>query len=133
LYKDSWKKQLGSKKSDISRDEFMAWTNGLWTFNGESKKRVGHPAPFPRQLPYRCIKLFSYVGDVVFDPFLGSGTTLIEAHNNGRFGVGVEIDRGYCELAQNRITNTRSLFATPEEQNLAQSSVSSVPAQAEHS
>ena len=133
LYKDSWKKQLGSKKSDISRDEFMAWTNGLWTFNGESKKRIGHPAPFPRQLPYRCIKLFSYVGDVVFDPFLGSGTTLIEAHNNGRFGVGVEIDRGYCELAQQRITNTRSLFATPEEQNLAQSSLSPVPAQEEHS
>jgi site-specific DNA-methyltransferase (adenine-specific) len=111
----------------------MAWTNGLWTFNGESKKRIGHPAPFPRELPYRCIKLFSYVGDVVFDPFLGSGTTLIEAHNNGRFGVGVEIDRGYCELAQNRITNTRSLFATPEEQNLAQSSLSPVPAQEEHS
>ena len=115
LYKDSWKKQLGSKESDISRDEFMAWTNGLWTFNGESKKRIGHPAPFPRELPYRCIKLFSYVGDVVFDPFLGSGTTLIEAQNNGRFGVGVEIDRGYCELAQKRIMNSRSLFATLKE------------------
>lgn len=115
LYKNSWKKQLGSRKSDISRDEFMAWTNGLWTFNGESKKRVGHPAPFPRELPYRCIKLFSYVGDVVFDPFLGSGTTLIEAQNNKRFGVGVEIDRGYCELAQKRITNSRSLFATLKE------------------
>lgn len=115
LYKDSWKKQLGSKESDISRDEFMAWTNGVWTFNGESKKRVGHPAPFPRELPYRCIKLFSYVGDVVFDPFLGSGTTLIEAQNNDRFGVGVEIDRGYCELAQKRIMNSRSLFATLKE------------------
>ena len=115
LYKDSWKKQLGSKESDISRDEFMAWTNGLWTFNGESKKRVGHPAPFPRELPYRCIKLFSYVGDVVFDPFLGSGTTLIEAQNNDRFGVGVEIDKGYCELAQRRIMNSRSLFARLKE------------------
>ena len=115
LYKDSWKKQLGSKESDISRDEFMAWTNGLWTFNGESKKRVGHPAPFPRELPYRCIKLFSYVGDVVFDPFLGSGTTLIEAQNNNRFGVGVEIDKGYCELAQNRIMTSRSLFARLKE------------------
>ena len=115
LYKDSWKKQLGSKKSDISRDEFMAWTNGVWTFNGESKKRIGHPAPFPRELPYRCIKLFSYVGDVVFDPFLGSGTTLIEAQNNDRFGVGVEIDRGYCDLAQKRIMNNRSLFATLKE------------------
>jgi site-specific DNA-methyltransferase (adenine-specific) len=115
LYKDSWKKQLGSKESDISRDEFIAWTNGFWTFNGESKKRIGHPAPFPRQLPYRCIKLFSYVGDVVFDPFLGSGTTLIEAHNNGRIGVGVEIDSGYCELAQKRIMNSRSLFANLRE------------------
>lgn len=115
LYKDSWKKQLGSKESDISRDEFMAWTNGVWTFNGESKKRIGHPAPFPRELPYRCIKLFSYVGDVVFDPFLGSGTTLIEAQNNDRFGVGVEIDRGYCELAQKRIMNSRSLFAKLKE------------------
>ena len=132
LYKDSWKKQLGSKESDISRDEFMAWTNGLWTFNGESKKRVGHPAPFPRELPYRCIKLFSYVGDVVFDPFLGSGTTLIEAQNNDRFGVGVEIDRGYCGLAQKRIMNSRSLFATPEEQNLARPSQSPIPAQVEH-
>ena len=115
LYKDSWKKQLGSKESDISRDEFMEWTNGVWTFNGESKKRIGHPAPFPRELPYRCIKLFSYVGDVVFDPFLGSGTTLIEAQNNDRFGVGVEIDRGYCELAQKRIMNSRSLFAKLKE------------------
>ena len=132
LYKDSWKKELGSKQSDISRDEFMAWTNGLWTFNGESKKRVGHPAPFPRELPYRCIKLFSYVGDVVFDPFLGSGTTLIEAYNNRRIGVGVEIDGGYCELAQKRITNSRSLFATREEQNFAWLAADSVPRQMEN-
>lgn len=132
LYKDSWKKQLGSKESDVSRDEFMAWTNGLWTFNGESKKRVGHPAPFPRELPYRCIKLFSYVGDVVFDPFLGSGTTLIEAQNNNRFGVGVEIDTGYCELAQKRIMNSRVSATTPEEQSFARSSVSPVPLQAEN-
>ena len=132
LYKDSWKKQLGSKESDITRDEFMAWTNGLWTFNGESKKRVGHPAPFPRELPYRCIKLFSYVGDVVFDPFLGSGTTLIEAQNNNRFGVGVEIDRGYCELAQNRIMTSRSLFTRPEEQSIARPSADPVPRQVEN-
>jgi len=54
LYKGSWKKTGGSKKSDITRDEFMAWTNGVWNFNGESKKRVGHPAPFPIELPRRC-------------------------------------------------------------------------------
>ena len=103
LYKDEWKKTNGTKKSDITKQEFMDWTNGLWTFNGESKKRVGHPAPFPRQLPYRAIKLFSYVKDIVFDPFAGSGTTLIEAANNDRIGIGLEIDEGYCELAKNRI------------------------------
>ena len=64
------------------------------------KNGWGTQLPSHVNLPYRCIKLFSYVGDVVFDPFLGSGTTLIEAQNNDRFGVGVEIDRGYCELAQ---------------------------------
>jgi site-specific DNA-methyltransferase (adenine-specific) len=103
LYKEQWKKTGGTKQSDITRDEFMQWTNGVWTFNGESKKRVGHPAPFPRELPRRCIKLFSYVNDVVFDPFCGSGTTLLEAYRNQRRGVGVEIDEGYCALARKRI------------------------------
>ncbi len=103
LYKDSWKKTNGSKKSDITKQQFMEWTNGLWTFNGESKKRIGHPAPFPRDLPYRGIKLFSYEKDVVFDPFSGSGTTLIEAVNNNRVAIGLDIDPVYCELAKNRI------------------------------
>lgn len=103
LYKGQWKKTNGSKKSDITKNEFMEYTNGLWTFSGESKKRIGHPAPFPKELPYRCIKLFSYLGDIVFDPFCGSGTTLIEAQNNNRFSIGVDIDISYCELAKNRI------------------------------
>uniref|UniRef100_UPI004056192F DNA-methyltransferase n=1 Tax=Alistipes sp. TaxID=1872444 RepID=UPI004056192F len=103
LYKDEWKKTEGTKKSDISRDEFMAWTNGVWTFNGESKKRIGHPAPFPKELPYRCIKMFSYERDVVFDPFSGSGTTLLVADKTNRIGIGVEIDAAYCELSKNRI------------------------------
>ncbi len=103
LYKGSWKKDTGTKQSDITKEEFMEWTNGLWTFNGESKKRIGHPAPFPLQLPNRGIKLFSYVRDVVFDPFSGSGTTLIAAARNNRIGVGLEIDKNYCELAKQRI------------------------------
>lgn len=102
LYKSQWKKaQKGT--SDITRDEFMAWTNGVWTFNGESKKRIGHPAPFPRELPRRCIRLFSYVGDTVLDPFMGSGTTLIEAHLNERAGIGFDISEEYCQLAQKRL------------------------------
>ena len=105
LYKYEWKK-VRKGVSDISKDEFMAWTNGLWSFNGESKKRVGHPAPFPRELPKRCIKLFSFVGDVVCDPFSGSGTTMIESYLNKREFIGIEIDKSYCELSKNRFLQT---------------------------
>ena len=104
FYKETWKK-LSKGKSDITREEFIEWTNGLWTFPGESKKRIGHPAPFPLELPKRCIKLFSYVGDVVLDPFLGSGTTAIASYKLGRKAIGVEIDKKYFELAIKRIAN----------------------------
>lgn len=115
LYKNNWKKTGGSRISDITKSEFMQWTNGLWTFNGESKKKIGHPAPFPLELPLRCIKLFSFVGDVVLDPFLGSGTTLIASFLNKRKGIGVEIDKEYCDLAIKRLKieakiNQSSLF-----------------------
>jgi site-specific DNA-methyltransferase (adenine-specific) len=104
LYKHAWKKHSGSGQSDIARDEFMQWTNGVWTFKGESKKRVGHPAPFPIELPRRCIKLFSFVGDTVLDPFAGSGTTLLACRQTHRRGIGIEMDRGYCKLAAERLT-----------------------------
>lgn len=111
LYKEQWKKTTGTRKSDITKKEFMDWTNGVWTFNGESKKKVGHPAPFPKTLPLRGIKLFSYVKDVVFDPFVGSGTTLIVAANTNRIGIGVELDPKYCEVAKKRlIQEVGSLF-----------------------
>lgn len=103
LYKKNWKKTNGSKVSDVTRDEFMQWTNGMWVFNGESKKRIGHPAPFPLELPRRCIKLFSYVDDVVLDPFCGSGTTILAAAENNRKGIGMDVDKKYCELARKRI------------------------------
>lgn len=102
LYKMEWKKTYKGK-SDITRDEFIEWTNGVWSFNGESRKRIGHPAPFPLELPKRCIKLFSFVRDTVLDPFLGSGTTLIACAETNRVGLGVEIDRNYCELAKKRL------------------------------
>lgn len=103
FYKNQWKKTEGTRQSDIAKEEFLEWTNGLWSFNGESKKRIGHPAPFPRELPRRCIKLFSYVDDLVFDPFCGSGTTLLEAECNNRKGIGVELDLKYCELSKQRL------------------------------
>jgi site-specific DNA-methyltransferase (adenine-specific) len=106
LYKGEWKKTGGTRQSDITKQDFMDWTNGLWTFNGQNKKGAGgHPAAFPITLPHRAIKLFSYVRDVVFDPFAGSGTTLIAAENNNRIGIGLEIDQHYCEVAKQRIIN----------------------------
>ena len=112
LYKNRWKKTSGSKISDISRDEFMNWTNGLWTFQGESKKRTGHPAPFPIELPQRCIKLFSFVDDVVLDPFLGSGTTLIATALNNRKGIGIDVDLEYCKLAKKRLIKEARILDT---------------------
>lgn len=113
LYKDSWKKTSGSKKSDINRKEFMDWTNGLWTFQGESKKRTGHPAPFPLELPKRCMKLFSFVNDIVLDPFMGSGTTLVAAATNNRRSVGIDVDLEYCKLAKNRLIKEAHIYETP--------------------
>jgi len=102
LYKKTWEKQRKGK-SDIKRDEFIEWTNGVWNFSGESRNKIGHPSPFPIELPRRCIKLFSFVGDTVLDPFLGSGTTMIACLENKRAGIGVEINRNYCELAVRRL------------------------------
>ena len=110
LYKGNWKKTNGSKESNISKQEFMDWTNGLWTFPGQNKKGAGgHPAAFPVKLPKRCIKLFSFVGDTVLDPFVGSGSTLIAAHLNQRKGIGVDIDKTYCDLAIKRLKNEASI------------------------
>jgi site-specific DNA-methyltransferase (adenine-specific) len=113
LYKKRWRKTSGSKISDITKEEFMNWTNGIWTFSGESKKKIGHPAPFPIELPRRCIKLFSFVGDTILDPFLGSGTTLVAAKMLNRKGIGIEIDSQYCDLAKKRI-NDLSNMRQPE-------------------
>lgn len=104
LYKKNWKKTKEQKENDISKQEFMDWTNGVWTFNGQSKKGAGgHPAAFPIELPHRCIKLFSFVGDTILDPFSGSGSTLIAASLYKRKGIGIDIDRKYCDIAIARL------------------------------
>lgn len=109
LYKRQWRKLQGGK-STITRDEFIEWTNGLWDFPGEHNSE--HPAPFPEELPERCIKLFSYEGDLVLDPFAGSGTTLVVAHRLGRRAIGIELDRQYCQLASRRLwESTVNLFS----------------------
>jgi site-specific DNA-methyltransferase (adenine-specific) len=89
----------------------------VWTFNGESKKRIGHPAPFPVELPKRCIKLFSFVDDLVLDPFVGSGTTLLAAAMNKRKCIGVDIDKEYCDLSIKRL-QTEAMINQPNLLNL---------------
>jgi site-specific DNA-methyltransferase (adenine-specific) len=106
LYRENWHKRSGSLKSDIARNEFISWTNGVWNFSGESKNKIGHPAPFPIELPRRCIKLFSFIGDTVLDPFLGSGTTLLACAETNRAGIGVEINKNYCETAKKRLESS---------------------------
>jgi modification methylase len=97
------KKEKEEKKSTISRDEFLDWTKTIWQMNAESARRVGHPAPFPLELPHRLIQLYSFETDVVLDPFMGSGTTAIAALRSGRKFVGYEIVEEYVALARKRI------------------------------
>lgn len=91
------------RRGDITRDEFLAWTLGVWSFAGANPRRVGHPAPFPEELPRRLIKLYSYPGDLVLDPFSGSGTTLVAAKRLGRSSVGVEINPTFCDLIKRNV------------------------------
>ena len=99
--RDKNEKEL--RKDNITKEEFIEWTKSIWTMNPESAKRIGHPAPFPEELPNRLIKLFSFTNDIVIDPFMGSGTTAIAAIKNNRNFVGYEINKEYINLANNRI------------------------------
>lgn len=92
-------------KSDVGRDEFLESTLSVWEIGAESARRVGHPAPFPEALADRVIRLYSYLGDVVLDPFMGSGTTCVSAARNGRHYVGYDISAEYCALAERRIAD----------------------------
>lgn len=108
--KDSFRRG-GKGRSTVSRNEFLEYTKSVWRFQTESAKRIGHPAPFPVELPRRLIQLFSFEGDVVLDPFIGSGTTAIAALRSGRRFVGYENDPAYVSLALERIRREES--ATP--------------------
>lgn len=104
------KKEKEIKKSTITKEEFLEYTKSIWTFNTESAKKIGHPAPFPLELPNRLIKLYSFTNDIILDPFMGSGTTAISALINDRFYIGYEIEKKYIELAKKRINNECNIF-----------------------
>jgi DNA modification methylase len=90
-------------ESTISKEAFMEATLDVWKIRPESARRVGHPAPFPVELPRRLIELYTYKGDVVLDPFAGSGSAAVAAVQTGRHYVGYDTDAGYVELAQARV------------------------------
>ena len=81
----------------------MEWTKSVWTMNPESARRVGHPAPFPLELPARLVQLYTFAGDVVLDPFMGSGTTALAALQAGRRYVGYDTSEEYVTLAEERL------------------------------
>ena len=106
--KESYSKNKNQEKLDtITHDDFIQWTKSIWTFPAVNAKKIGHPAPFPIELPHRLINLYSYEGDVVLDPFIGSGTTAIAAIQNKRNFIGYDIKKEYIELAQKRISNQK--------------------------
>lgn len=97
------RKNVSGRKSTISKDEFLEFTKSVWTFQAEPAHKVGHPAPFPVELPYRLIQLYTYKGEVVLDPFMGSGQAAIAAKMTKRHYVGYEIEEDYVKLAQRRM------------------------------
>lgn len=94
------------RPSSISKEEFLEFTKSIWTFKTASATKIKHPAPFPEELPYRLIQLYSYEGDVVLDPFCGSGTTCVVALRTNRRYIGYDIEESYVKLAEERINQT---------------------------
>ena len=101
------RRSADGKKNTIGRDEFLEFTKSIWTFPSESARRVGHPAPFPTELPYRLVQLYTFDGEVVLDPFCGSGTTCLAAVKTGRHYVGYDNNQDYVNLAERRIAKLR--------------------------
>jgi DNA modification methylase len=102
------------RRATISREDFLEFTRSVWTFPAVSARIIGHPAPFPVELPHRLIQLYTYEGDIVLDPFMGSGSTAIAALQGNRYYLGYEIEPEYVQLAAKRITQFRREFMAPK-------------------
>jgi len=101
--KETFSRKRGDKINTIKKEQFLEWTKSVWTFPAVSAKKIGHPAPFPEELPYRLIQLYSFKDDVVLDPFVGSGTTCLVALKTGRNYIGYDNNPNYVKLAEDRI------------------------------
>jgi len=103
--KGNFTRLRGEKKNTITRNQFLEYTKSVWTFSAERARSVGHPAPFPVELPRRLLELYTFKGDIVLDPFCGAGSTCVAAVLTGRRYVGYEIKKPYVALAEKRIRN----------------------------
>ncbi len=101
--KEGFRRPKEDRENTIQKGDFLAWTKSVWQFQAAKAKQIGHPAPFPVELPHRCIQLYTYKGDVLLDPFAGSGTTCLAAKQDERHFVGYEINPEYCRLAESRL------------------------------
>ncbi len=101
--KESFSRKREHKKDTITKEDFLEWTKSVWTFPAVSARSIGHPAPFPEELPHRLIQLYSFSDDVVLDPFCGSGTTCLAAIKHGRHYIGYDVEQEYVKLAKQRI------------------------------
>src|SRR3989344_3572197 len=101
--KESYGREKNDKRDTIEKDEFMQFTKSVWSFPAVSARKIGHPAPFPEELPRRLIKFYTFENDIVLDPFMGSGQTAIASVKEKRNFIGYEINKEYCELSERRI------------------------------
>jgi DNA modification methylase len=101
--KGSFSRTVSGRHDTISKEEFLKYTKSIWEFPAESATRIGHPAPFPVELPYRCIQLYTFQGDYVLDPFCGVGSTCMASMKTGRHFLGYDINQEYVDAALKRI------------------------------
>jgi site-specific DNA-methyltransferase (adenine-specific) len=121
------RRELPSEAS-MSREDFMENTLDVWEIPAESATRVGHPAPFPIELPARLIELYTYRGDLVLDPFAGSGSAAVAAVRAGRHYAGYDLDESYIQLAEARVEDERQRLRTEATSTPRQVSLPAVPA-----
>ena len=107
------RKRVAGRESTINKEQFLEYTKSVWTFSAESARKIGHPAPFPIELPYRLIQLYTFKDEIILDPFCGSGSTFIAAIKAGRHYVGYDIDENYISIAEKRIKEYNRQLTIP--------------------
>lgn len=107
------RERLSGKISTITREQFLEFTKSIWTFSAESARKIGHPAPFPIELPYRLIQLYTFKEDIVLDPFCGSGSACIAAIKSGRHYIGYDTEEEYVRLSKKRIREYKQQLPMP--------------------